>query len=84
MLVELRIFKKVKFGFLLVGHMNDHINQMLRHFEWTPRRKKVRSRPSLIEIIRKTYHLEPIVHKLEENVDMQRFIFGSHGEERCI
>ena len=29
MLVELRIFQKVKVGFLLVRHMHDHIDQML-------------------------------------------------------
>ena len=42
------------------------------------------SLPSLIEIVRKAYHPEPVVQKMEENVDMRRFIFGSHGEERSI
>lgn len=27
---------------------------------------------------------EPIFDVLEEIVDMQRFILGSHGEEKCI
>ena len=84
MLVELGIFKKVKVGFLLVGHTHDHIDQMFSHFARTLRRKKVGSLPSLIEIVRKAYHPEPVVQKLEETVDMRRFIFGSHGEERCI
>ena len=84
MLVELGIFKKVKVGFLLVGHTHDHIDQMFSHFARKLRRKKVGSLPSLIEIVRKAYHPEPVVQKLEEIVDMRRFIFGSHGEERCI
>ena len=84
MLVELGIFKKVKVGFLLVGHTHDHIDQMFSHFARTLRRKKVGSLPSLIEIIGKAYHPEPTVQKLEETIDMRRFLFGSHGEERCI
>ena len=84
MLVELGIFKKVKFGFLLIGHTHDHIDQIFSHFARTLRRKKFGSLPSLIEIVRKAYHPEPVVQKLEETVDMRRFIFGSHGEERCI
>ena len=38
----------------------------------------------MIEIIGKAYHPEPTVQKLEEIVDMRRFIFGSRDEERCI
>ena len=33
MLVELRIFQKVKVGFLLVGHTHDHIEQMFSVFQ---------------------------------------------------
>ena len=70
MFVELEIFKKVKVGFLLVGHTHDHIDQMFSHFARTLRRNKFRSLPSLIEIVRKAYHPEPVVQKLEEIVDM--------------
>jgi hypothetical protein len=84
MLVELGIFQKVKVGFLLVGHTHDHIDQMFSHFAVTLKRKNVGSLPSLIETIKKAYFLEPIFHTLEEIVDMQRFIQGSHGEEKCI
>ena len=84
MLVELRTFKKVKVSFLLVGNTHNHIDKMFIHFERTLRRKKVKSLPSLIEIVRKTYHPELVVQKLEETIDMRRFIFGSHGDERCI
>ena len=61
MLVELGIFKKVKVGFLLVGHTHDHIDQMFSQFARTMTRKNVGSLPSLIEIIRKAYHPEPVV-----------------------
>ena len=70
MLVELGIFKKLKVSFLLVGHTQDHIDQMFNHFARTLRRKKIESLPSLIEIVRKTYHPEPVVQKLEETIDM--------------
>lgn len=76
-LVELRIFHKVKVGFLLVGYIHDHIDKMFSRFSVTLRRKEVGSLPSLIECIKKSY-------VLEKTVDMRRFIFGSHGEERCI
>ena len=82
-LVELGISKKVKIGFLLVGNTHDHIDHMFSHFARTLRRNKFGSLPSLIEIVRKAYHPEPIVQKLEETVDMRRFIFGLHGEVRC-
>ena len=70
MLVELRIFQKVKVGFLLVGHTHDHIDQMFSRFSVTLRRKEVGSLPSLIECIKKSYMPEPIFDVFEENVDM--------------
>jgi hypothetical protein len=84
MLVKLGIFQNVKVVFLLVGHTHDHIDQMLSHFSVTLKMKNVGILPSLIETIKKTYYLEPIFHTLEETVDMQRFIQGLHGEEKCI
>ena len=84
MLVELGIFKKVRVGCLLVGHMHEHIDQKFNHFVRTLRRNKVGTLPSLIEIVRKAYHPEHIVQKLEETICMRIFIFGSHHEERCI
>ena len=48
------------------------------------RRKEVGSFPSLIECNKKSYMPEPNFDVLEEIVDMQRFILGSHGEEKCI
>ena len=84
MLVELGNFHKVKVRFILVGHTHDHIDQMFSLFGVKLGRKNVGSLPSLTEIIRKTYSLEPVVLTLEETIDMQRFIMGSHGEVRCI
>ena len=60
MLVELRVFQKVKVGFLVVGHTHDHIDQMFSRFSVTLRRKEVGSLPSLIECIKKSYMPEPI------------------------
>ena len=84
MLVELGNFQEVKVGFLLVGHTNDHIDQMFSHFVVTLKRKNVGILPSLIQTIKRAYLPDLIVHTLQETIDMQRFIQGSHGEEKCI
>ena len=47
-------------------------------------RKNAGRLASLIEIIRNTYSTDHVVLTLEETIDMQRFIMGSHGEEKCI
>ena len=62
MLVELRIFQKVKVGFLLLGHTHDHIDQMFSGFLVILRKKYVGSLPSLIECIKKSYMPEPIFY----------------------
>ena len=84
MLVESRIFQRVKVGFLLVGHTHDHIDQMFSRFSVTLRRKEFESLPSLIECIKKSYMPEPAFEVLEETFDMRRFILGSYGEGKCI
>ena len=45
MLVELRIFQKVKVGFFFVGHTHDHIDQMFSRFSVTLKMKNVGSLP---------------------------------------
>ena len=57
---------------------------MFSRFSVTLRRNNVGSLPSLIECIKKSYMPNPIFHVLEEIVDMQSFILGLHGEEKCI
>ena len=84
MLVEVRIFQKVKVGFLLVGNTHDHIDEMFNCFSLTLRRKYFWILPSLIECIKKSYMPEPTFDVLEETVDMRRFIMGSYGEGKCI
>ena len=84
MLVELRIFRKIKFGFFIVGHTHDHINHMFSRFLVTLRRKEFGSLPLLIECIKKSYMSEPTFDVLEETVDMRRFILISYGEGKCI
>jgi hypothetical protein len=70
MLAQMGIFKKVKFGFLHVGHTHDHIDQMFSHFSVTLKSKNVGSLPSLIECIKKSYILELSFHIFKENVGM--------------
>jgi hypothetical protein len=70
MLVEMRIFQKVKVGFLLVGNTHDHIDQMFNHFLVTLKRENVGILPSLIECIKKAYIPELVFHILEEMIDM--------------
>ena len=57
---------------------------MFSRFSVTLRRKEVGSLPSLIECLKKSYMPEPTFDVLEETIDMQRFILGLHGEEKCI
>jgi hypothetical protein len=64
-LVEMRIFQKVKVVFLLVGHAHDHIDQIFTFFLVTLKRKNVRSLPSLIKCIKKAYIPELVFHTLE-------------------
>ena len=61
MLVELGNFHKVKVGFLLVGHTQDHIDQMFKRFAVTLGRNNVGSLPSLTEVIRNAYSPERVV-----------------------
>jgi hypothetical protein len=74
----------VKVGFLLLGHTHDHIDQIFSHFSVTLKRENVGILPSLIECIKEAYIPDHVFHILEEIVDMQRFIQGSHCEEKCI
>jgi len=57
---------------------------MFSHFSVTLRRNNVGRLPSLIGCIKKACIPEPLLHVLEETIDMRRFILGSHGEENCI
>jgi len=66
----LGFFKKVRVGFLLIGHTHDHIDNMFSCFSVTMRRKDVGSLRSLIECIEKSYISKPIFHVLEETIDM--------------
>ena len=70
MLVELGIFQKVNFGFLLVEHTHDHIDQMFILFVVTLGRNNIGRLPSLTEIIRNICCPNPSVLTLEEIVDM--------------
>jgi hypothetical protein len=67
MLVEMRIFQKVKVGFLFFGHTHDHIDQMFSRFSVTLKRNVFGSLPLLIECIKKTYILEPFFSHIRRN-----------------
>ena len=75
MLVELKIFKKVKLGFLLVGHTHDQIDQMFSRFSVRLRRKKAFSLPTLVQVIEDSYTPSPNVELLKETADFREFIF---------
>ena len=75
MLVELGIFRKVKVGFLLVGHTHDQIDQMFSRFSVRLRRKKAFCLDSMLEVIEQAYNPEPVIEVLAETIDFREFVF---------
>ncbi|KAL3701108.1 hypothetical protein R1sor_019130 [Riccia sorocarpa] len=69
LLVQQGIFRKVKIGFLLVGHTHDQIDQMFSRFSVRLRREKCFTLPSLVETIEAAYKPKPKVIMLKETWD---------------
>jgi hypothetical protein len=76
MLVKLKVFKKVKIGFLLVGHTHDQIDQMFSTFSKRLGRHKAFTFDELRTIIVDAYRPEPLVMLLRETYDFRRYAFS--------
>ena len=65
MLVDRGIFKKTNVQFLLVGHTNDHIDQMFSRFSKKLARSDAFTLPMLLKLITKAYTPKPDVSHLD-------------------
>jgi hypothetical protein len=75
MLLKNRVFKKIKIGFLLVGHTHDQIDQMFSRFSKRLSRHKAFTFNELRSIICDSYKPEPVVVLLTETFDFRRYAF---------
>ena len=76
MLVEKKVFKKVKLGFLLVGHTHDQIDQMFSRFSVKLAKKSAFDLPEICEVLRESYEPQPEVHNLKGTYDFCEFATG--------
>ena len=77
MLVRKRIFKKIKLGFLIVGHTHDTIDQMFSKFSKKLNRVKCFSLPVLERELKSAYTPTPVITLLIETFDFRRYVFES-------
>ena len=64
MLVEKKVFKKVKLGFLLVGHTHNQIDQRVSRFSVKLAKKSAFDLPEICEVHRESYEPQPEVHMI--------------------
>ncbi|KAL3675026.1 hypothetical protein R1sor_024974 [Riccia sorocarpa] len=74
MLVEKKIFRKIKVGFLIVGHTHDHVDQMFSRFSVALRGKKAFTMPQMQQIIQEAYVPSPVFEVLEETWDFKTIV----------
>src|SRR5450759_2676719 len=74
MLVEKKIFKKIKIGFLLVGHTHDQIYQMFSRFSTKLNKQRAFRLEALEEIIMDSYKPRPEIIFVDEVVDFRKFV----------
>ena len=75
-LVAKRVFKKIKVGFLLVGHTHDNIDQMFSHFLQRLNRQSATIIEKLIFVIASSYTPWPKVTIIPRTFDFRRFAFS--------
>ena len=74
MLVEKGIFKKIKIGFLVVGHTHDQIDQMFSRFSVKLNRQRAFRLDSLKEIIVDSYTPKPEIIFVDQVADFKKFV----------
>ncbi|KAL3684786.1 hypothetical protein R1sor_002808 [Riccia sorocarpa] len=74
MLVEKKIFRKIKVGFLIVGHTHDHVDQMFSRFSVALRGKKAFTMPQMQQVIQEAYVPSPVFEVLEETWDFKAIV----------
>ena len=77
MLVQRKIFKKVKLGFLLVGHTHDQIDQMFSRFSIKLAKKSAFDLPQICVLLEDAYVPKPSIRIVEETYDFRSFAVGA-------
>ncbi|KAL3690293.1 hypothetical protein R1sor_016602 [Riccia sorocarpa] len=74
MLLEKKVFTKIKLGFLLVGHTHDFVDQMFSRFSQALRRENVFTMSRLRSVIENSYNPKPVTTILTQTWDFKHFI----------
>jgi len=74
MLVQKKIFKKIKIGFLLVGHTHDQIDQMFSRISTKLNKQRAFRLESLEEIIIHSYKPRPEIIFVHDVADFKKFV----------
>ncbi|KAL3698852.1 hypothetical protein R1sor_012928 [Riccia sorocarpa] len=74
MLLEKKVFTKIKQGFLLVGHTHDFVDQMFSRFSQALRRENAFTMSHLRSVIENSYDPKPITSILTQTWDFKCFI----------
>ncbi|KAL3680117.1 hypothetical protein R1sor_023073 [Riccia sorocarpa] len=74
MLLEKKVFTKIKLGFLLVGHTHDFVDQMFSRFSQALRRENAFTMSHLRSVIESSYDPKPVTTILTQTWDFKHFI----------
>src|SRR5450759_5257841 len=74
MLVQNKIFKKIKIGFLRFGHTHNQIDQMFSRFSTKLNKQRAFRLESLEEIIVDSYTPKPEIIFVDEVADFKKFV----------
>ncbi|KAL3697378.1 hypothetical protein R1sor_011454 [Riccia sorocarpa] len=74
MLIDKKIFRKIKVGFLMVGHTHDHVDQMFSRFSVALRKRQAFTMPELRMVIQESYSPSPSFEVLEETWDFKNIL----------
>ena len=84
MLVEKGIFKKIKVNVFLVGHTQDHIDQMFSRFSKKLARCDAFTLSKLSKLIIKAYTPKPQVQHVSEVYDLKWFCIDVDGTQSRV
>ena len=76
LLVELGVFRKVKVGFLIVGHTHEDVDQLFSRFSTYLRRNDVLTMESLTSALEKSYTPRPIAIIVENMPNVSTWLGG--------
>lgn len=74
MLVQKRVFQKIKVGFLLVGHTHDQIDQMFSKFSSKLNKRRAFRVDTLAEILKDSYNPKAEIIFVNEVADFKKFV----------